>query len=91
MLFKQRSHVRKMAVEPENPSIADRFAEVMVRLHLEHDLEPDVLAAAEDVLRVFRARERKRIGKDPEVDSRCDRDSSVSPILAIGAIRELIT
>jgi hypothetical protein len=46
MLFKQRSHVRKIAVEPENPSIADRFAEVMVRLHLEHDLGPDVLAAA---------------------------------------------
>jgi hypothetical protein len=59
MLFKQRSHVRKIAVEPENPSIADRFAEVMVRLHLEHDLEPDVLAAAEDVLRVFRARKKK--------------------------------
>jgi hypothetical protein len=62
--FKQRSYVRK-TVEPENPSIADRFAEVVVRLHLEHDLEPDVLAAAEDALRVFRATERQRVGIDP--------------------------
>jgi hypothetical protein len=77
--FKQRSRVRKIAAEQENPNIADRFAKVMVRLHFEHDLEPDVLAAAEDVLRVFRAREMKRVGIDPEVDSRCIASRAFGP------------
>ena len=66
--FKLRPHGRQLALERTGPSIADRFADVITRLHLEYALEPDVLEAAEDVLRVFRAKEKKRADADPEAD-----------------------
>ena len=68
MGFKLRPHGRQVALEPVDPSIADRFVEVIARLHLEHALEPDVLEAAEDVLWVLRAKEKKRADAYPEVD-----------------------
>jgi hypothetical protein len=57
--FKLRPDTGNGAVEPERPTIADRFAQVMARLQLEYDLSPDVWAAAEDVLQALKARERK--------------------------------
>lgn len=36
------------------PSIADHFAEIMGRIHLEYDLEPDVWSAAQDVLQALK-------------------------------------
>jgi hypothetical protein len=46
MGFELRPHDRQVASHPTDPSIADRFLEVIVRLHLENSLEPDVLEAA---------------------------------------------
>jgi hypothetical protein len=68
MGLKLRPHGRQLALESTKPSIADRFADVITRVQLEHALEPDVLEAAEDVLRVFRAKEKKRADADPEAD-----------------------
>jgi len=50
-------YVGKMAVAPVRQSIADRFAEVVVRLHLEYDLSSDILAVAQDVLQALKARD----------------------------------
>jgi hypothetical protein len=61
--FRLLPYIGKVAVDLENPSIADRFAEVMVRAHCEYELPPDVLAAAEDVLRALTARGKTRIGR----------------------------
>jgi Protein of unknown function (DUF3775) len=63
MGFELRPHDRQVALHPTDPSIADRFLEVIVRLHLEKSLEPDVLEAAGDVLRVLRAEETNRAWK----------------------------
>jgi hypothetical protein len=54
-------------------------------LHLEKSLEPDVLEAAGDVLRVLRAEETNRAAADPEVDlpltgSRAFRASAPMPL-----------
>jgi hypothetical protein len=56
--FKLRPYVGKVSTESEKTSIADLFREVMVGLHLEYDLPPDVWAAAEDVLQALKAREK---------------------------------
>lgn len=55
---KLRPYVGKVAVEPVRQSIADRFAEVIVRLHLEYDLSSDILAVAQDVLQALKVREK---------------------------------
>jgi hypothetical protein len=68
MGFELRPHDRQVALHPTDPSIADRFLEVIVRLHLEKSLEPDVLEAAGDALRVLRAEETNRAAADPEAD-----------------------
>lgn len=64
--FKLRPFVAKVTIEPEGPSIADRFVEVMFRISLEYDLPPDVWASAEDVLRAMRAGGKHRAGTDRE-------------------------
>jgi hypothetical protein len=55
---KLRPYVVKVAVEPVRQSIADRFVEVIVRLHLEYDLSSDILAVAQDVLQALKVREK---------------------------------
>ena len=47
--FNLRSLLGKVVSEPEHPSIADKFAQVMVHLGLEYELSPDIWDAAEDV------------------------------------------
>jgi hypothetical protein len=38
-------------------TIVDQFTQIIARIRLEYDLDPDVLATAEDILETFRARE----------------------------------
>jgi hypothetical protein len=64
LLFKQAYKGRNTVVDLDESGISERFEEVMFLLHMEHDLDPDVLAAADDVLRVFRAREAKNVDID---------------------------
>ncbi len=52
-------YVGKVAVDLENSSIADRFAEVIARSNCEYELPAEVCAAAEDVLRCRLAEERR--------------------------------
>jgi hypothetical protein len=49
-----RLYVDEAAAEIKAPSIADRFADVVEQIKLEYDLEPDVLAAAKDIMNVMK-------------------------------------
>jgi hypothetical protein len=75
---KMRADIANDDVDPGKLSIADQFAEIMVHICLEYDLEPDVLGAAQDVLQALKARgknESNRAGEVtlPAVVSRGDR------------------
>lgn len=56
--FKMRPYISNAVVDPETPSIADQFAEIMVRICLDYDLEPDVLGVAQEVLQALKVREK---------------------------------
>jgi hypothetical protein len=62
-----RPCVGNVTDELKNYNIADRFAAVMVHLNLEYELEPDVLSAAEDVLRILTPKAEKRAEGPHEV------------------------
>jgi hypothetical protein len=55
-------------VSPGPPSVADQFAEIMVHICLDYDLEPDVLGAAQDVLQALKAKAKKRVEPDREAN-----------------------
>lgn len=64
--FKMRPYIANGDVEPATPSIADQFAEIMVHICLEYDLEPDVLGAAQDVLQALKANGKKQVEPNRE-------------------------
>jgi hypothetical protein len=64
--FKTGPYIANGYVDPGPPSVADQFAEIMVHICLEYDLEPDVLGAAQDVLQALKAKGRKRVEPDRE-------------------------
>jgi hypothetical protein len=55
--LKFRPNIAHDVFEPQKPTVAGRFAQVLARLKLEYDLAPDVWAVAEDVLQALKARE----------------------------------
>lgn len=54
--IKVRPYVGEVVIEPEQSSISDRFAEIMLDISLDYDLEPDVLSVAQDVLQALKAK-----------------------------------
>ena len=56
-LLKLRRQPADGPIEPEKPSAAEWFAQVLARLNLEYDLPADVLTEAEEVLHALRAKE----------------------------------
>jgi len=56
--IKVRPYVGEVVIEPEQSSIADRFAEIMGDISLDYDLDADVLGVAQDVLQALKAREK---------------------------------
>jgi hypothetical protein len=63
--IKLHPYIDKGAIDPEEASIADRFAEIMGDISLDYDLGPDVLGAAQDVLQALKAREKGQL-REPE-------------------------
>jgi hypothetical protein len=56
--FKRSLSVANGDGDPGTLSIADQFAAIMAHVCLEYDLEPDVLALAQDVLQALKARDK---------------------------------
>jgi hypothetical protein len=71
--FKTRPYIENDDVDPATAGIADQFAEIMIHICLEYDLEPDVLDAAHDVLQALKAKGRKREATLPAGVSRAAR------------------
>lgn len=63
---KTRPYIANDDVDPRPHSVADQFAEIMVHICLDYDLEPDVLGAAQDVLQALKAKGKKRVELDQE-------------------------
>ena len=64
--FNPRPDIANRDVDPGVPSIADQFAEIMVHIGLDYDLEPDVWDAAQDVLQALKAKGKDRVEPDRE-------------------------
>jgi hypothetical protein len=58
-IVKLRPYASEIAIETEQSSIADRFAEIMGDISADYDLDSDVLAVAQDVLQALKAREKR--------------------------------
>jgi hypothetical protein len=56
--FEMRPYIDDVGLESGISGIADRFADVLLRLQLEYDLPSDIWAAAQDLLHLLRGRER---------------------------------
>lgn len=56
--FKTRPYIVNADLDPDEPSIADQFAQIMGRIRLEYDLEPAVWAVAQNVFQALRAKEK---------------------------------
>jgi hypothetical protein len=55
--FKFRRNIASGVIEPDKPTAAERFARVLALLNFEYDLPADVLAEAERVLQLLKARD----------------------------------
>lgn len=64
--FKISPYIGNGDVNSGPPTVADQFAEIMVHICLDYDLEPDVLGAARDVLQALKAKGKKRVEPDRE-------------------------
>jgi hypothetical protein len=60
-LFDLRPCIGEISVESDQFDIADRFSEVMLDISREYDLSPDVLAAAQEVIRALRGKEQAEV------------------------------
>ena len=89
--FKTSPYIANGDVDPGPPSVADQFAEIMVHICLDYDLEPDVLGAAQDVLQALKAKGKKRVRTGPRSHLAGGRVSSGSSALAIQPVRSLST
>jgi hypothetical protein len=67
--FKTSPYIANGDIDPGTVSIAEQFAEIMVRISLDYDLEPDVWAAAQEVFQALKAR-KKRWPQQMEAPSR---------------------
>lgn len=90
--FKTIPHIANGYVDRGPPSVADQFAEIMVHICLEYDLEPDVLSAAQDVLQALKAKGKKRVEPDreaasPGVVSGGSSALAIQPVRSLSALR----
>jgi hypothetical protein len=59
-------------------TIVDQFTKIIARIRLEYDLDPDVLATAEDILETFRAREPRQLQRGQENNAEISKVSDAS-------------
>lgn len=85
--FKTSPYIASDHADPATLSIADQFAQIMVHICLEYDLQRDVLAEAQDVFEALKASGKKRVEPDREAHLAGDRVSSGSSALAIELVR----